>query len=367
MASASQSSVVLIDDNAEQVAELRRAIETRLAADEVIVRVWTPADGENAEAKFNEVVDSSTVLVVTDYDLTKTGLTGLFGVSIVSWCQARFVPVGDFSRGNRGDLPREPNLFELRIPANTNEAASYTAAMYRGFRDVRGKLEDGTVDFLAAKSPAEVLGAVIGRPPLEGQLALYMSLLGGANASLLDSLRWALSHNGPAAPSEKVVLLSYVVGHILANAVLRYPGPILSEIALCAYVATTQEEIAAISELFVSAKYDGPFGDEGNFYWRDEVDAVTSRLSESMGDSDYETSGEFNRAVMERALGRPIARHQCPRCDGINGGYLCPFTDRPVCERADCSVAANSWVPPGADVCRVEREFYDEWAPLLGY
>jgi hypothetical protein len=290
----------------------------------------------------------------------------LFGVSIVSWCQARFIPVGDFSRANVTRLPREPNLFELRVPTGIDEAARYTADMFRGFRDLRAKLDNGSIDLTSVRSPAEVLAAVIGRPTLESQLALYMSLLGGANASLLDGLRKAFSQREEVADSEKVLLLSYVIGHILANAVLRYPGPILSEKALCAYLATDEAEGAAVRDIFTRASYDGPFSAGALFYWRDAVDDVISEHSSAIGGKDFETSGEFNRSVIEKVLQRPLAKHRCTRCEGVKGGYLCPFTERPVCERSDCSVAANSWIPPGADVCRVERDFYDEWAPVLG-
>jgi hypothetical protein len=367
MASIDQPSVVLIDDNSEQLGRLQHALEAFTAEDNVAIRVWTPTDGDDPYEKFEEVVDENTLLVVTDYDLTKAGLTGLFGVSIVSWCQSRFIPAGDFSRGVHGSLPSESNLFELRVPTGIADAARYTATMYRGFRDLRGRLEDGSVDLSVTRSPAEVLAAAIGRPALESQIALYMTLLGAANASLLDSLRTDFSRGDEdAADSGKQLLLTYVVGHVLANAVMRYPGPILSEKALCAYVGTGESEGPAIRPLFSEAAYYGPFSDGITYYWRTDVDEIITRNSPSAGDSEFETSGEFNRAVTENLLGRELARHACPRCAGTNGGYLCPFTSRAVCERSDCSVAANSWIPLGADVCRVEREFYEEWAPMLG-
>ena len=366
MTDTAQASVVLIDDKEGPLRELEEALNGLLADEDVVVRVWKPANGQDPRETFDELVDNNTVLVVTDYDLTKSGLTGLFGVSIVSWCQSRFIPVGNFSRGSVDNLPREPNLFELRVPTDIQEAASYTATMYRGFRDVGDKFNSGAVDMESADSPAQALAEVIGRPPLEGQIALYMSLLGAANASLLDSLRSVLSPTRQVPKTEKSSLLSYVVGHVLANAVIRYPGPILSVQALCAYLATTDAEGVKVAEMFSAARYDGPFSAERKLYWRSDVDAIIMHHAPSIGDASFETSGEFNRAVVESILSRSLDNHGCPRCSGTKGGYLCPFTERPVCERSDCSVAANSWIPSGADVCRVERDFYDEWAPLLG-
>jgi hypothetical protein len=193
-----------------------------------------------------------------------------------------------------------------------------------------------------------------------------MSLLGAANASLLDSLREVLSPSQTIDDSEKIRLLVYVVGHVLANAVLRYPGPILSERALCAYLATVEGQAPELRTMFEEARYDGPFSHDACYYWRSDVDDIIARFSEPIGDAEFEVSGAFNRAVVERVLDHTFENHECPRCGGVNGGYLCPFTNRTVCDRADCSVAANSWIPLGADLCRVEHEFYDVWSPVLG-
>jgi hypothetical protein len=315
-------------------------------------------------------VDDDTVLVVTDFDLTKNGLTGLFGATIVSWCQARSIPVGDFSRANVGDLPTEPNLFELRVPTDIDAGGAFAASIFRGFRDLRSKLIAGDA-LVNLRSPAEILAVVLGRPDLEGQFVLYMSRLGAANSALLDRLRSAAPDSEPSSRPDMARLIAYVVGHVLVNAVLRYPGPILSASALAAYLATSEGEISAVSEMFAEARYEGPFGSDAAFYWRTGVDNRLDSEAGSSGDESFPRLevfdiGEFNRAVVERRLGRSLAAHGCERCGGTRGGYLCPFTNRPVCERSDCSVAANSWIPAGADLCRIERDFYDEWAPLLG-
>jgi hypothetical protein len=362
----SQTSIVVIDDDEGLLRRLREALELELRDDSVEIRTWMPLQDENALKEFESRVDDDTVLVVTDYDLTKKGATGLFGASIVSWCQARSIPVGDFSRANVATLPSEPALFELRIPTEIDEGARYAAAMFRGFKQLRDTLESGSVNLASARSPAEVLAAVLKRPEQENQFTLYMSLLGAGNASLLDSLRRAFAPHVAISNLKKGRLLAYVLGHVLANAVLRYPGPILSEKALCAYVGTTEKEASALGEVFNEARYSGPFGIGAVFYWRVDVDRIIDQESPAVENAAFGTSGEFNRAVLEKMLGRELAFHGCKRCGGRNGGYLCPFTGQPVCERGDCSVVANSWIPAGADLSRIERDFYEEWAPLLG-
>jgi hypothetical protein len=365
MADGSTPSLVLIDDDPGLLKKLREQISAELEDERLEVREWSPEEGNNPSERFDELVDEDTVVVITDSDLTQHGLNGLFGATIVSWCQARLLPVGDFSRGNVADLPSEPNLFELRLPSGTEDAARYTASVFRGFKEIRESLSSDTGRLEAMRSPAEALAIVLDQPQLEGQLALYMSRLGAANSTILERLRAELSTAGSPNADAKARLLTYVVGHVLVNAVLRYPGPILPMQALCAYVATTETEAEPLKVLFGDALYSGPFVSEPPRFWRKEVDAVLAGAASEV-DEAVETIGKFNRTVVQKLLGRELAFHECPRCGGTNGGYLCPFTNRPVCERADCSVAANSWIPAGADLCRIERDFFDEWAPLIG-
>jgi hypothetical protein len=284
----------------------------------------------------------------------------------VGWCQARSLPVGDFSRGNATVLPKEPNLFELRVPTSIGEAAQFTASTFRGFKRLRDVIAGDETLMSANRSLAAVLASLLGRPHLENQFTLYMSRLGSANSSLVERLRsYALPEKVPTS-ADKAQLLAYVLGHVLLNAILKFPGPILSEKALCAYVATTTDEIETIVPLFGAALYSGPFSDGARYFWREDVDEALDAIGTTIADQQFEDFGDFNRKAIETVLSKKLAIHECKRCGGLKGGFLCPFTRRPVCQRADCSVSASSWIPQGAQLSRVEREFYNEWAPLLG-
>lgn len=356
-------SILLIDDNKTNLDSLAARLQERLP--NVGVRSWWPteADGSPADA-FRRQVDAGTVVVVTDYDLTTT-MKGLFGLSIVAWCQKDSIPVGDFSRGNVAALPKEPNLFELRVPSDEAGAVDFITAVYGGFTAIREAIR-GRPELRSERSLAAVLSTILGRPRVESQFAAYMSRLGAANSALLQKLREYAGEQVKPDDEEKIRLLTYVLGHVLSNAVLKYPGPILSLRALCAYLATTADEAVELAALFETARYTGPFGESSNHFWHDDVDAVLDRLGADIVAEQFESFGDFNRHVVEREFGRKLARHECGRCGGVKGGFWCPFTQRPVCERADCSVPASSWIPAGAQLSRVERDFYDEWAPVLG-
>jgi hypothetical protein len=134
--------------------------------------------------------------------------------------------------------------------------------------------------------------------------------------------------------------------------------------ALCGYVGTTAEEVEVLADVFADASYVGPFSGVDRIYWRYKVDEIIARnLVPGVESEVY----RIRRYAVEQAIGRPLARHECKRCEGVNGGFYCPFTKRPVCERADCSEGSNSWLPLGATACRIEIDFFEEWAPVLGF
>jgi hypothetical protein len=362
---AGKPSILIVDDIAEMLGKLSSLLKESIP--EAEIRQWRPIERQDPIETFGELVDERTVLVITDYDLTTGGLNGLFGSSVVSWCQARFIPVGDFSRGHTSDLPSEPNLFELRVPTDPDEAAKFALSIFRGFEQLRGLVsaEPGVVS--DSRSPSHVLASFLGRPFLESQFSLYMSPFSSASSPIMRRMGSPGTEGMSMNDEDKGRILVYVLGHLLFSAILRYPGPILNVQALCAYVGTSADEAERVCGLFDGALYEGPFSEGFRYYWREGVDAIVARsISDFVGDENFETIGEFNRTVVEGLLGDALATHECHRCEGRQGGFLCPFTERTVCERADCSVAASSWIPAGAEVCRVERDFYDEWAPLMG-
>ncbi len=354
-------SILLIDDKEATVDELATALRALLAADDVQIRVWVPTQGDrDARAAFKSRIDRGTTLVITDSDLTSQGQTGLFGESIVAWCQALAIPVGDYSR-KPASLPKAPELFELRVPADPGRATAFVAAIFKGFRDI-GDALTANGELLRMRSPAAVVASLLDQPEIESQLALYSVRIGAASGALMDRVEQATP-----LPEDKRDLLVYIAGHLLLT-VLRFPGPILSLSALKAYVASDEADSPDVTALFGSARYHGPFAELEEYFWLSSVDSVLDEAAKGLPtDYEAETSGELHRFILERTLSRTLARHECPtRCQGQNGGFFCPFTFRTVCQRQDCSVGSNSWIPPGAKVCRIERDFFEEWAPILG-
>ena len=360
-------SVLLIDDDQAVIDELSTGLSSSLTHSGVEIRHWVPReqDGNPLEV-FESKIDPDTILVVTDYDLTGNGHTGLFGATIVEWCHKRTIPVGNYSRANPLQPHEEPSLFEIRIPRDTSQATSYISRIVSGFVEIKEAIESDT-SLLLAGSPAAVLARILGEETLEPELSLYGLRMGSHNAALMQKLINAEDDNTDADPTEMKLLLGYLIGHILLNSVLRFPGPILSTQSLAAYMGIAYSDVGLILKLFVDAEYGGPFSKESEYYWLWYVDDVLEPLIDKLpADTEYETFGELNRLALNFTLGKELKTHDCTRCGGQNGGYICPITKATVCDRSDCSVGSNSWIPAGARICRIEKEFYDEWAPILG-
>ncbi len=137
---------------------------------------------------------------------------------------------------------------------------------------------------------------------------------------------------------------------------------------LASYLAASTDEVEDLAKLFAEAKYQGPFDQVDQFFWLSDVDSRLDAFISELGDApQVETQGELRRLAVERRLQRELKRHGCTRCNGKNGGFWCPFTDRAVCQLPECSIGSNAWIPQGARLCRIEKDFYDEWAPVLGF
>lgn len=353
--------ILVIDDEEDRLHQLATAVQDQLPG--IAVTTWQPVAGsEDPVETFQHHLEKPTGLIVTDHDLTK-GITGLLGSNITAWSQQRFIAVCNFSRNPRSNLPRQSNFFELRVPAEPDETAraEFVASVYRGFQTLH--------DYVSAHHDgiapaAALLAGAMGYPSLQDELAPYITSVGSASSSILQSLREAGDMPVGDAQAD---FQAFILGHVLINAVLEFPGPVLSRQTLTAYCAFGEEATDDIANLFADAAYTGPFAAPGSYFIRALVDERIDQLAASLAGVELTATevDEYNHAVVEQAIGRGVP-HQCPRCEGTRGGLWCPFTKRPVCTREDCSVTSATWIPRGATLCRVERDYHDEWAPLLG-
>lgn len=349
--------LLLIDDNVAVVDALETAVRKAMGSMEFELEKWIPSreDG-SVRAKLTELFDTRPTLVVTDHDLEENGNYGLMSGTVISRCQVEAIPVGVYSRELNAELA-EPELFDFRFPHEAEEAGSAIATILTGFHHLASLLKQRN-HRVSSESWSQTIAQILDRPHAASSFSLYSVRSGAAQHGLIEHLQ---TQFGEADALE--MLETYVIGHLLANGILRYPGPLMSDLDLCSYLAVADDRADAVRGLFAACQYDGPFSFGRHFYWHA---AVEEQLDGMLGDNDGDLDDpECRRQLVSGAIGDP-GRHVCQRCEGVRGGYRCPYTNRTVCDRADCSVPTSSWIPPGAYLSRAEKDYFDAWSPLLG-
>ena len=359
--------ILLIDDVDRYLEPLLMTLKEAVPEDVANVEGWMPkGDDGDPEDVLNKYFENGLMFVVTDFDLTKKGMLGFQGPSVQHWCQRKLIPVGDFSRARTKDLPKEPSLFQFRVPlGGDREASLYIASVFTGFRDIRSWLNNNKVE----ESLSNTMARMLDRASLEPELSLYFSRLFTSNTAIRDYL--LVKRDGDEVLSAMLDVVAYVIGHVLLNLVMAFPGPILTCKVLAAYLSTTEEEALLFVENAEVKRYGGPFWETQPMFWKNEVDdALLDAAGEEIAEDVASDLAEFNRWALAKVLGRDPTRHDCRRegvnCDGRYGGYWCPLTGRTVCLREECSISSKAWIPDGADLCRVEADYFQEYAPLLG-
>ena len=257
--------VLVIDDEAERLGPLVSSVRSALGED-IDVRSWQPIPGEDPLERFDSELQNGVALIVTDQDLTKSRL-GLLGSSVTAWAQDRFIPVCNFSRKPERRLPRERNFFELRVPPEPDEnaRAAYIARIYRGFEQIHSYISQAN----DVQSTAQLLAGAMGAPQLEDDVAPFLTSAASANSSLVQSI---ISGVPSSAPVGRASFLTFILGYVLVNAVLEFPGPILSLPALAAYCAVSESMGGELARLFAEAAYEGPFSERNAYFQRRLVD-----------------------------------------------------------------------------------------------
>ena len=359
----SKDNILLIDDDTENLGEVSTVLSRKLKPKGVEVRNLIPQSFDaNLLENIRKMLKKNPMLVVTNFGLPG-GIRNFFGPAIVNSCKAHLIPVGEYSNHVNAEFIQKPNLFDISIPNEGTCIPSYIAEIYSGFKNVRDYL-DSTPGILNKNMHlSEIIAQITGREELHHEFYRYTENMDRAENNLFI---YMTEHSNYTSNSKRKVLknmLSYVIGHLILNSILKFPGPIISEDVLCSYLSIKKPADSKLSKVFAKAKYKGPFNKINQYYWRREIDTILYKSSENLNE-DYPGEGAYNRAILGN-LGVSVEAFNCTRCKGVRGGYFCPFTKKTVCADTNCSVSTEGWVTLGADLCRIERNFHDEWSPLL--
>ena len=100
-----------------------------------------------------------------------------------------------------------------------------------------------------------MLAELLGHPEVGAAFSLYGARASSSNTGIVD----AMLRSPDPSPEERARLVTYVAGHLLYNSILKYPGPLMSRDALCAYLALPVSAVEDVASLFAAATYAGPF------------------------------------------------------------------------------------------------------------
>ena len=298
------------------------------------------------------VADKGIDIVLLDSDLSRIP-TGISQTACREAFQTLGVPVCRYSKKHSATASSQLMLLAKRaregssavwVPtetANNPEAAliPWLTAVHEGFSMLTDALEAKPGLMSESLGPAGILATVLGSPSTTPDFLGYTSqnfffFGGGLDDSGADSTRQ----------------LATRLGYWLFNYVITFPGPILSRPAAAAFLNLTFESFDAegVQHLLKPARYQGPFGNVEAMFWRDSIGKLLD-----------ETSGDI-------ALNGALKNVTLKRVDEANPGssaFLCVLTQQPIA--AENAAPAPDWIPPGAQLSRIQIDIYDKLGPLL--
>ena len=319
--------ILIIDDDPKEINDVAENLkkEYNLKEDEIVI--WGPKSGDNDPLiAIEDKLEAEPTLVICDFDLTgKGGFNGLFGPVIEKMCHSRLIPVGEYTVNNKFQIPSTPNLFNIHVDKDSVTATAEIAAAYKGFILINELVNEKSYVGNGDLNYSNILARILNRGHLYYEFSKYLDSFERVNEFLIQYLENNAEslNDDEDFESTKNKVIAYVIGHVLLNTVLRYPGPILSERILCSYLSISESETNWLKDFFQRAIYKGPFSELGTFYWLETINDIVEENSDEIGNISY--VGAFNQAVVKK-INKNIKLFECKKT-GLEcqlGGYYCP-------------------------------------------
>ena len=254
--------ILVIDDNSKNLGHINHVLNEILKPQGVSINAWNPTECDKDPAqKIKSYLKDNPVLVVTDYDLSGSGSNGIYGPTIARWCKSKLIPVGEYSHKNELGNIVQPNLFDISVPSDHKIAPVHIASIVDGFISIRNFIESNKEIVENKFSLSKIISLILGREHLQLHFDQYIESIDKVSNNLV------LFMNGSKKVSTQKLrtITTYIIGHLLLNSILKYPGPIISEQALCSYLSIATSNTADLKRVFKKAIYQGPFSSIDRF------------------------------------------------------------------------------------------------------
>lgn len=311
-------------------------------------------NGRKAVEAMMDEIGGYPLLTVLDWDLSR-GEGPITRDNIVSFCGNHHLPLCVYHRRDTGLSDEQTiqeydeNQFKVD-PSSFKEAGEYVAHVADGLYEIQSKIGE-VFEEEHTKPLPELLDAP---KTVRGKLDQYS----WGNPGVIKSGQIELDQD------EIVRRATTNQGYWILNELLEFPGALLNETALAAYLDVDHEQFKddpSYREPFEEARYSGPFSGLQDWWWTPSVDDVRIDVMKE-GDSE----SPLGPTLFERLETPSIGRATCTSDlgEGHEGArYYCIIKEAPVCK--DHSVAPDGWIPKGATQSRVCEEEYDRLKPWV--
>lgn len=295
------------------------------------------------------------LLIVLDYDLTSSD-GQVRREQVDRLCRDEYVPLCLYHRRRVGvdeDRKRleefEEDVIKVDPTFGLDEIGRKCAFTAKGFR----KILDTFLAMDGNSSPGGIIPELLGAPEsVRSKLDQYSwgnpeAIVGGARD---------ISHE------EFIQRATTQSGYWVRNELLEFPGALLNQVALAAYLDVDHEAFQRDEEFqapFDDALYEGPFSDLGKWWWKPSIDKIRANQM-TAEDSKPPLGPELFERLETSTIGPAICS------DEENGGhegarYYCIINEAPVCK--EHSSKPGGWIPMGATRSRVSESEADWLSP----
>lgn len=350
--------IVIFEDRDNPFDNIETALIETLSSDLDIVRADIDSESDQNPRQAVETIISdigTPLLTVLDWDLTM-GKGAISRDNVISYCENNHLPLCIYHNQDTGDEDKQQvedydeNQIKFDSDLTWQEIGEQSAHIADGFDEIRQTIESVFEEDDVRPIP-ELLDAPFS---VRGKLDQYS----WGNPGVIKS--------GQANISREEIIKRAVTnqGYWILNELLEFPGALLNETALAAYLNVDSEQFCdnnVYKSPFDGAKYTGPFSGLENWWWTPRIDDISIEYKR-----EEESKGCIGPELFERLDLPTIDEAEC-HSDLANGcdlaRYYCIIKEQPVCKKH--SVSPDGWIPKGATRSRVSEEEYDQLKPWV--
>ncbi|WP_186192398.1 hypothetical protein [Burkholderia gladioli] len=375
-------SIVLFEDRAERIEELRKEITPLLGSkfkltvfplDQKPERDFGPYE-DRLVAALSDPSYGDVVLIVTDRDLSTQKWGGLSEAAVTRAAEKLGFPVACYRQAKQNPedrLKRIPGNGQLELPFEADARARRIIAISKGFLEMEKLLQPkpeshetaiakptkkpkGSVAEMGAGTPGTLLARILGQPDIGHHFDLFAC---GDQRAIMEVMKASKGNPSKLTVSQGKRLV-VALGVWLADLVMEYPGLLLNDIAAASYLDIHPDDFtkARVREIFQSARYSAslPFADADEpMWWRHRLDQLVNEAQALSGLDLCKLKGL-----------RRLRFCPCSVRPTLHAGFYCMASRKPLSEQE--SSGRVSWFPIGADLARLTARTHRALAPWIG-